>query len=75
MAWANSSGGPVAVQPVTIQIDIPCEAVGSQTDTLAAVNWGKVLAAGIQLIIAMMTGNSAAIAAAIQALINAFMGN
>lgn len=74
MAWLNASGNPVATQPVTIQIDIPNEQVGNSAETLRAVNWGAVLAASIQLVIAMMSGNAAAIAAAIQALINAFMG-
>jgi len=41
---------------------------------VSAVNWGAALAAAIQLVIAMMTGNPTAIAAAIQALINAIMG-
>lgn len=75
MAWLNASGSPVTMQPLTIQIDVPSEAVGDRGLAMTAVNWGKVLAASIQLVIAMMTGNPAAIAAAIQALINAFIGN
>ena len=75
MAWLNKNGSPVAVQPLTLQIDVPSEPVGDATQTiLTAVNWGTVLAAAIQLVIAMMTGNPTAIAAAIQALINAIMG-
>lgn len=74
MLWKNASGNPVAVQPVTIQVDLPCEEAGGAAANLLAVNWGAVLAAAIQLIIAMMTGNSAAIATAIQALINAIIG-
>lgn len=74
MAWLNASGSPVTMQPLTIQIDVPSEAVGDRGLAMTAVNWGKVLAASIQLVIAMMTGNPAAIAAAIQALLNAFMG-
>lgn len=73
MPWLNSSGNPVSVQPVTIQIDVPSESVGDRALTLTAVNWGAVLSASIQLVIAMMTGNPTAIASAIQALINALM--
>ena len=73
MAWLNASGNQVGTMPLTIQFDIPAEAVGSHGDALAAVNWGAVLGAAIQLVIAMMTGNPTAIAAAIQALINAIM--
>ena len=74
MLWKNASGNLVAVQPVTIQIEVPSESVGSTAASLSAVNWGAVLAAAIQLVIAMMTGNPTAIAAAIQALINAIVG-
>jgi hypothetical protein len=74
MAWLNASGNPIATKPVTIQIDVPSEAVGDTGITFGAVNWAAVLGAGIQLVLAMMTGNSAAIAAAIQQLLNAFMG-
>ena len=77
MAWLNASGNPVAMQPVTIQIDIPCEAVANASTAEAlstiAANWGAILSAAIQLVIAMMTGNVPGIAAAIQALITAFM--
>ncbi len=70
MAWLNASGNPVTMTPVTIQLEFPAEA----TATAGTPNWGKVLGAAIQLVIAMMTGNPTAIAAAIQALIVAIMG-
>lgn len=77
MAWLNANGSPVAIQPLTIQIDIPGEAVGDASMDKAlrtiGANWGAILSAAIQLVFAMMTSNPAAIAAAIQALINAFM--
>jgi hypothetical protein len=72
--WFSASGSPVTITLTLVQFDLPSEAVGDTEASMAAVNWGKVLAAGIQLVIAMMTGNPTAIAAAIQALINAFMG-
>lgn len=74
MAWLNASGTPIGTTPITIQIEIPADQVGDTAVTLLAVNWGSVLAAAIQLVIAMMTGSPVAIAAAIQALLNAFMG-
>jgi hypothetical protein len=70
MAWLNASGNPVKMAPVTIQLDLPAE----QSVNVGTPNWAAVLGAGIQLMLAMMTGNSAGIAAAIQALISAFMG-
>lgn len=70
MAWLNANGSPVAMQPITIQIDVPSETAVM----VGAPNWGAVLAAAIQLIFAMMTGNPAAIALAIQALLKAVMG-
>lgn len=73
MAWVGAGGNAVGTQPVTIQVEIPCEPVGDQGRTLAAVNWGGVLAAAIQLVIAMMSGDAVKIAAAIQALLTAFM--
>ena len=72
MALLKSDGTPVARAPVTIQLDLPCEAADA---TLSTPNWGGVLAAGIQLVLALMTGNTAGIASAIQQLINAIMGN
>lgn len=74
MAWVNASGTPVAMQPLTIQIDVPCEAVGDTGAAMAAVNWPGVMAAAIQLIIALMSSNPTAIAAAIQAFLKALMG-
>lgn len=70
MAWLNASGNPVAMKPLTIQIDVPSE----QSVTAGTPNWGAVLGAAIQLILALMTGNAAGIASAIQALITAIMG-
>lgn len=68
MPLLNSSGNPVAKQSMTIQLDAPCEA------SVGTPNWGAVISAGIQLVFAIMTGNQVAIAAAIQALINAIVG-
>lgn len=74
MAWANASGNPVSVQPLTIQLDVPCEAVGDDAAANKAVNWMAVIMAGFQLLVALKSGDGQAIAAAVQALINAFMG-
>ena len=74
MAWVNASGNPISSAPATIQIDLPCEAVGDQAATLAAVSWVKVIFAAIQLVSALSSGNAVAIAAAIQNLINAITG-
>ena len=75
MAWLNAQGNPVAIKTMTIQIDVPSEALGDPGRAYqdVAANWGAIMSAAIQLIIGLMTGNAAAIAAAIQALINAFM--
>jgi hypothetical protein len=73
--FLNAQGQKIESQPITIQIDMPSEAVGNHAATLTAVNWGGVLGAAIQLVIALMSGNQAAVAAAIQALINAIVGN
>lgn len=70
MAWLNASGNPVAMTPLMIQLEVPAEA----TVTATAPNWGSVLSAAIQLVIALMTGNAVAMAAAIQAIITAMMG-
>ena len=72
MAWLNQQGQPVAMKPMTLQIDVPSEQAAG--DVLTAANWGAVLSATIRFVIAMMTGNPTAIAAAIQALIDAIMG-
>lgn len=70
MAWLNASGAPVAMTPITIQIDVP----GEMTASAGTPNWGAVLGAAIQLVLALMSGNPTGIAAAIQALIKAIMG-
>jgi len=71
MVWVNAQGNPVAIKTVTMAFDLPQEeAVGA---SIAKVNWGGVLGAAIQLIIALMSGNTAGIAAAMQALINAII--
>ncbi len=66
----NSSGKPVATSPMTLQIDAPCE----QGTNIGTPNWGAVIAAGIQLIFAVMSGDQTKIAVAIQALIAAIIG-
>lgn len=70
MTWLNASGNPVATKSMTIQIDVPAE----QAVNVGTPNWGAVISAAIQLVVAMMTGNAVAMASAIQALINAIMG-
>lgn len=74
MAWVNASGQAVSVQPATIQLDLPAEAVGDQAGTISAVNWVKVIVAVVQLGMALSSGNAVAIATAIQNLINAITG-
>ncbi len=70
MAWCKADGTPVAMKPLTIQIDCPAE----QAVKVGTPNWPGVFSAGIQLIAALMTSNPVAIASAIQALIASFMG-
>lgn len=72
MALLNASGQPVATKIHSMQIDIPV--ADEAVVTIGTPNWGALISAGIQLVFAMMTGNAVAIASAIQALINAFMG-
>lgn len=74
MAWLKADGTPVAVMPHTIQLDIPTEAVNDPEGTLKSFNLLAVIMAVIQLFAAMKSGNPVAIAAALQALIDAFMG-
>ncbi len=71
MAWCKADGSPVAMKPITIQIDVPADVAVH----VGTPNWGAVMSAAIQLIIAMMTSNPVAIAAAIQALLAALMGS
>jgi hypothetical protein len=71
MAWCKVDGSAVAMKPLTIQIEVPAEAAVN----IGTPNWGAVMSAGIQLVIAMMTSNPVAIAAAIQALLAALMGS
>lgn len=71
MAWTNASGNPVAMTSQTLQIDIPDECAAS----LGAINWMAVISAVMALGVALATKNPAAIAQAMQALINAIMGN
>lgn len=70
MAWTQADGSPITMTPISIQIEVP----SGQTTSIGTPNWGAIMGAVIQLVIAMMTGNPTAIAAAIQALINAFVG-
>lgn len=72
MKWLNASGSPVAMNKISIQIDldVPTEEVTSITSP----NWFAVLKAAAQLYVAWMTGNPAAIAAAIQAFFAALTG-
>ncbi len=72
--FLNASGNPVAIKPVTIQIDLPSEAVGDPDATAKAVNLIAVIMAVIALFAALKSGDPIAIANALQALINAFMG-
>lgn len=71
MAWCKADGTPVAMKPLTIQIEVPSEAAAK----IGTPNWPGVFSAGIQLIAALMTSNPVAIAAAIQALLAALMGS
>ncbi len=70
--WLNKSGQPVATTPITIQFDLPSEPIDEAS--MGSVNWIAVFVAGVQLITAFKSGDPAAIAAAIQALLNAFKG-
>ncbi len=68
--WLGASGNPVATAPHMFQIDLPTEpAVMVGTPDIF-----KVIAAVLQLIAALATGNPAAIITAIQAFIAALMG-
>jgi hypothetical protein len=70
--WLTAQGQPVQTKPATIQIDIPCE---TPTDNSAvSFNFIVVFMAVMQLFAALKSGDPAAIAAAIQAFINALMG-
>lgn len=72
--WLNSAGSPVGTQQATVQLEIPCEAVGDDAKTAAAVNWIAIAIAFWNLFTALKSGDAAKITAALQALINAFMG-
>lgn len=72
MAWLNAQGNPVAVQPVTIQIDVPSEQ--STEASAGAPNLIAIIMAVVQLFAALKSGDARAIADALQALIKAFMG-
>ena len=71
MAWCKADGSPVATKPLTIQIDVPADPVA----TVGSINWSGVISAVLQLSVALATQNPAAIAAAVQALLAALMGN
>ena len=72
MAWLNAAGNPVSVQPLTIQIDVPTEAATEAS--AGAPNLIAIIMAVVQLFAALKSGDAMAIAAALQALIKAFMG-
>lgn len=74
MAWLNAQGNPVAVKPLTIQVDAPSEAADETKIAYNAANIIAILMAGIQLFVALKSGDEMAIAAAMQALIKAFTG-
>ena len=74
MAWLNAQGNPVKIQPTTIQLDLPGEAVGDEALANGTVNWFAVIMAAVQLFAALKSGDPAAIAAAFQALVKAIMG-
>lgn len=71
MAWLKSDGTPVATGLSQLSVTIPTEAADEAS---ATPNWIAVIMAGIQFFIALKSGDPAAIQAALQALINAFMG-
>lgn len=71
MAFCKADGTEVATKPLTIQIDIPAE----QAHSVGTINWGGVISAVLQLAMALASSNPVAIAAAVQALLAAIMGN
>lgn len=72
--FTNAQGNPVAIKPVTIQLDMPHEPVGDEAATNGAINIIAIIMAVIQLFAALKSGDPVAIAAALQALINSFLG-
>ncbi len=70
MPMLNAAGQPVALKPMSFQIDIPAEPIA----TVATVNPMAILAAAWQVAMAWMTGNQDAIFAAVIAFFKALTG-
>lgn len=70
MPMLNAAGQPVAMKPMSFQIDIPAEPVAN----IGQVDFFKVIGAVLQLMAAFATGNQAIIFAAIQAFFQAILG-
>ena len=70
MALLNAAGNPVATTPHMMQVDLPTEPVAN----FGAINIVAAVQALFALFAAYSTGNTAAMIAAIQALIKALTG-
>ena len=72
MALLNASGNPVATKTVAIQIAI--EVPTEEAVSVGSINWFAAMIAVAQLATAWASGNTMAIAAALQALLKALTG-
>lgn len=70
--WTNEQGNPIKTSSHTLQLELPDEKASAVS--FMTINWMGVITAAIALAAALFTGNAAAIAAAIQSLINAILG-